>query len=418
MGWNSWDCFATTITEAQTKAQADAMAKELKPFGWQYLTVDIQWFEPGATGFEYRNGASLIMDEFSRLLPATNRFPSAAGGAGFKPLADYIHGKGLKFGIHLLRGIPRQAVLANTPIKDSSYHASDIANTNSVCSWNADMFGVDMSKPGAQEYYDSLFQLVASWQVDLVKVDDLSRPYHKAEIEAIRKAIDRAGRKIVFSTSPGETPVSEGAHISQNANQWRISDDFWDSWPALVEQFQRCHNWEQFIGTGHFPDADMLPLGTIHMGLRKSNFSRDEQFTLMTLWSIFRSPLIMGGDLKKLDSFTKMLLTNPEVIAVNQNSTRNRQLFRRNGFIAWVAEVPDSTDRYLALFNTRDKPAGADSSETAEVEASLAELGFAGPCKIRDLWANEDRGIFSGTFAPPLPWHGAGIYRVSGKRSD
>ncbi len=416
MGWNSWDCFATTVTEEQTKAQADVMARELKQFGWEYITVDIQWFEPGANSFNYRAGAPLVMDEFSRLLPALNRFPSATNGAGFKPLADYIHGKGLKFGIHLLRGIPRQAVHENTAIKGTKFRAADIANTNSTCPWNGDMYGVDMSKPGAQEYYDSIFELVATWDVDLVKVDDLSRPYHKAEIEAIRKAIDRTGRKIVFSTSPGETPVAEGAHVARHANQWRISDDFWDNWKALMEQFTRCHNWEPFIGPGHFPDADMLPLGTLDLGKRKSNFTRDEQFTLMTLWSIFRSPLIMGGDLTKLDAFTQSLLTNPEVIAVNQNSTGNRQLFRRNGFVAWIADVPGSTDRYLALFNTRNGPKETNAPATARVEASLSEVGFSGACKIRDLWANEDRGEFTGAFAPELPWHGAGLYRVAGQR--
>ena len=416
MGWNSWDCFATTVTEAQTKAQADVMAKELKQFGWEYITVDIQWFEPSATGFDYRKGAPLVMDEFSRLLPATNRFPSSANGAGFKPLADYLHGKGLKFGIHLLRGIPRQAVRANSAIKGTTARAAEIADTNSVCPWNTDMFGVDMSKPGAQEYYDALFELVAAWDVDLVKVDDLSRPYHKAEIEAIRKAIDKTGRKIVFSTSPGETPVKEGAHVAQHANQWRISDDFWDNWKALMEQFTRCHNWEPFIGPGHFPDADMLPLGTLDMGKRKSRFTRDEQFTMMTLWSIFRSPLIMGGDLTKMDAFTQSLLTNPEVIAVNQNSTGNRQLFRRDGFVAWVADVPGSTDRYLALFNTRNKPNDTNAAATMKIEAQLAEVGFTGACKIRDLWVNEDRGEFSGVFAPEIPWHGAGLYRVSGER--
>jgi alpha-galactosidase len=420
MGWNSWDCFATTITEAQTKAQADVMAKHLLPYGWKYLTVDIQWYEPNATGFDYRKGAPLIMDGFSRLLPATNRFPSSANGAGFKPLADYVHSQGLLFGIHLMRGIPRQAVRANTPIKGTTARAADIANTNSVCSWNGDMYGVDMSKPGAQEYYNSVFELIASWDVDLVKVDDLSRPYGKnrAEIEAIRKAIDRTGRKIVLSTSPGETPVAEGPHVMLHANQWRISDDFWDTWGALMEQFTRCHNWEPYIGRGHFPDADMLPLGTLDMGRRTTRFTRDEQFTLMTLWSIVRSPLIMGGDLTKLDAFTESLLTNPEVIAVNQNSSGNRQLFRRDGFIAWVGDIPGSTDRYLALFNTRNKPSGPEAPATAKGVANLAEVGFTGPCKIRDLWMNEDRGEFTGQYAPELPWHGAGLYRVSGQRAN
>ena len=107
MGWNSWDCFATTVTEAQTKAQADYMATHLARYGWQYVTVDIQWYEPEAQSFDYRKDAKLVMDEWGRLLPAPNRFPSAAGTPGFKPLGAYIHGKGLKFGVHLLRGIPR-----------------------------------------------------------------------------------------------------------------------------------------------------------------------------------------------------------------------------------------------------------------------------------------------------------------------
>lgn len=148
MGWNSWDSFATTVTEAQARAQADVMAEQLKPFGWEYLTVDIQWYEPNATGFDYRAGAKLVLDQWGRLLPAPNRFPSAANGVGFKALADYVHRQGLKFGLHLMRGIPRQAVAENTPIQGTPYHAGDIADRQHVCPWNTDMFGVDMSKPG------------------------------------------------------------------------------------------------------------------------------------------------------------------------------------------------------------------------------------------------------------------------------
>lgn len=356
MGWNSWDCFATTVTEAQTRANADVMAEQLKAHGWEYVVVDIQWYEPEANSFEYRPNATLVMDEWGRLLPATNRFPSAMGGRGFQPLADYVHGKGLKFGLHLMRGIPRQAVAQNTPVKGTPYFARDIANTNSVCAWNPDMFGVDMSKPGAQEYYDSVFELLASWGVDYVKVDDLSRPYgpNRPEIEAIRKAIDRTGRRMVLSTSPGETPVVEGPHVMRHANLWRISDDFWDRWPELLAQFTRLRNWTPYRGPGHWPDADMLPLGVLELGKRTTRFTRDEQFTLMNLWCIARSPLMFGGDLAKLDDFTRSLLTNDEVLAVNQHSTANRELFERDGLIGWIANVPGSADRYLALFNTRD----------------------------------------------------------------
>jgi len=365
MGWNSWDCFATTVTEEQTKAHADIMAEKLARFGYDIVTVDIQWYEPNATGFDYRPGAKLDMDEFGRLIPAANKFPSAVEGRGFKPLADYVHAKGLKLGVHFMRGIPRQAVAAKTPVKGTSVTAADIADVKSMCSWNSDMYGVDLTKPGAQEYYNSLFEQFAAWGIDFIKIDDLSEPYHQAEIEAIRRAIDRTGRPIVFSTSPGPTPVAEGAHVSSHANMWRISGDFWDSWPALVEQFARLRDWTPFRGPGHFPDADMLPLGTISMGKRQTNFTPDEQVTLLSLWSIARSPLILGADLTKLDAATLARITNEEVIAVDQFSTHNRELFQRDGFYGWAADIPGTEDQYLALFNTRPKPGDLDPARAA-----------------------------------------------------
>ncbi len=404
MGWNSWDGFATTVTEAQTRAQTDVMATKLKAFGWQYIVVDIQWYEPEANGFNYRDGAKLEIDGFGRLQPAINKFPSAAGGKGFKALADYIHGRGLKFGIHLMRGIPRQAVLAKTPIKGTSFTAADIADRTSTCPWNGDMYGVDMSKPGAQEYYDSLFQEYAAWGLDYIKVDDLSAPYHQPEIEAIRRAIDLSGRKIVFSTSPGPTPVDEGPHISTHANLWRISNDFWDEWPQLYAQFARLRDWTPYCAPGHFPDADMLPIGLLQMGRTKTRFTPDEQYTLMSMWCIARSPLMIGADLTKLDDFTLSLLTNPEVLAVNQRSENGRQLFRRGDVCAWIANVPGSKDKYFALFNTGDA--------AASLPVSLAELGF-GKAKIRDLWTRTDLGVFTNQFSRTIKSHGAGLYRVS-----
>jgi hypothetical protein len=415
MGWNSWDSFATTVTEAQTKAQADFMAAHLARHGWQYVTVDIQWYEPNATGYDYRKGAKLVMDGWGRLLPAVNRFPSAAGGAGFKPLADYVHARGLKFGVHLMRGIPRQAVAENTPVKDTPYRAADIANRNSVCAWNTDMYGVDMAQPGAQAYYDSVFALFASWGVDFVKVDDMSRPYfeHQAEVEAVRTAIDHSGRPMLLSLSPGETPLAAADHVSRHANLWRISDDFWDNWPALREQFERLRQWAPSAGPGHWPDADMLPLGVLDLGRRTTHFTPDEQRTVMTLWSIARSPLIMGGDLTNLDAATLALLTNDDVLAVDQHSRGGRQLFNRDNLIGWIADVPGTADKYVALFNARDRAASAEGSTGVPVAVQLAELGFTGPSRIRDLWQNKDLGEFSGEFAPEIPWHGAGVYRVS-----
>ena len=418
MGWNSWDGFATTVTEAQTRAQADVMKEKLAAHGWNLITVDIQWYEPGATGFNYHRGAKLDMDEYGRLIPATNKFPSAANGQGFKPLADYVHGLGLKFGLHLMRGIPRQAVAAKTPIKGTSYNAADIADTNNTCKWNGDMYGVDMTRPGAQEYYDSVFDLFASWGLDFVKVDDLSRPYHQAEIEAIRKAIDRTGRQMVFSTSPGATPLSAGGNVSTNANMWRISDDFWDKWSLLLEQFDRLRAWTSYRGPGHFPDADMLPVGVLQMGRTRTHFKPDEQITLLTLWSIARSPLILGADLTKLDDFTLGLITNDEVIAVDQASANNHELFHRGGFCGWVADIPGSPDKYLALFNTGANPdAGPQASTTngipSAVPVKFSELGCLNVNDVRNLWTHQDLGRFTNEFAPFINPHGAGLYRVS-----
>jgi len=364
MGWNSWDCFGAAVNEEQTRACADYMAKRLKKLGWEYVVVDIQWYEPLAGGWDYRKDAPVELDPYGRLMPAVNRFPSAAGGKGFRPLADYVHSLGLKFGLHLMRGIPKQAVRENLPILGTSFRAQDIADTKSLCSWNGDMYGVDTRKPGAQEYYDSVFRLMAQWKVDFIKVDDLSSPYHKGEIEAIRKAIDRCGRKIVFSTSPGETPLSEGAHIQEHANMWRISNDFWDAWPQLKEQFARCHNWTPYRGEGHWPDADMLPLGAIRQPDGWTNFTKDEQITHMTLWCIARSPLFFGGYLPKNDPFTLSLITNPEVLAVNQRSANNRQAWREDDLIVWAADVPGSRDKYVALFNAQD-PVRLEPSEAA-----------------------------------------------------
>ncbi len=407
MGWNSWDCFATTVTEAQTKAQADAMAAHLAAHGWQYIVVDIQWYEPGAKSFEYRKDAPLIMDDFGRLLPAPNRFPSAADGAGFKTLADYVHGLGLKFGIHLMRGIPRQAVAANLPVKGTDVHAADIANRDSTCPWNPDMYGVDMTKPGAQAYYDSVFAQIASWGVDYVKVDDISRPYHEheAEIEAIRRAIDHTGRPIVLSLSPGETALDAAAHVRQHANLWRISDDFWDNWKSLHEQFARLEKWNPYRSPGCWPDADMLPFGVLDLGKRTTRFTPDEQVTVMTLWSIARSPLMIGADLTKLDDFTLALLTNDEVLAVNQHSTNNRPLFDHDGQVAWIADVPHSADKYVALFNT------GEEGRSFPLAPCLAELGAA--TSVRDLWTHANLRDVAATFAPTIPPHGARLFRVS-----
>jgi hypothetical protein len=377
LGWNSWDVFGTTVTEQQIREQADAMATHLLPSGYKFLTVDIQWYEPESKGHSYNPRALLTMDEYGRLTPGLKKFPSAADGKGFKPLADYVHSKGLMFGIHIMRGIPKQAVRTNTPVLGTSVRARDVALTNSTCPWNPDMYGVDATKPGGQAYYDSIFKMYAEWGVDYVKVDDISRPYaaiHKAEIEAIRKAIDNSGRPMVLSLSPGATPINVGAHVMNHANLWRITDDFWDRWGLLQAMFERLDTWTPYRGPGHFPDADMLPIGIIEFN-RRTKFTKDEQYTLMSLWAIGRSPLIFGGDMTRLDDFTKEMLTNPEMLEVNQKSTNNRQVSREHNLVVWTADVPGSKDKYVALFNGQNRGENLDFASADYASPIIAGAG-------------------------------------------
>ncbi len=466
MGWNSWDCYGAGIWQDDALANADYMDKNLKAHGWQYVVIDIQWYEPLAHTETYRRGAALVSDANGRLHPAPNRFPLTADTGSFKPIADYIHAKGLKFGLHLMRGIPRQAVdRDNAPILGTAYHAQDIVDRNNVCGWNNDMYGVDMTKPGAQEYYDSVFALMASWGLDFVKVDDLSG--HNAEIEAIRKAIDKSGRPIVFSISPGG---GSNDLVAANANMWRISGDFWDNWPALYAQFARTNNVTPFRGPGHWPDADMIPFGHIKVWKspdNKSAFTPDEEYTLMSLWSIAKSPLMFGGNLPQNDAFTLSLLANDEVIAVDKNSLNNKQVFNADNKVAWVAEVPNSKDKYVALFNTSpapapgagrggrragapaapangvalatdsdavtvalNGPAGAavaaapgtppaaatpvvQTTDPVAIKVSLEELGLKGPVTVRDLWNHKDLGTMADAVVATVNSHGAVLYRVS-----
>ena len=363
MGWNSWDCYAATVTEEQLLGNARYMQEHLKAFGWEYVVCDIQWSDAQAgSGAEgtYINFTQLRLDAFGRQLPAPERFPSAAGGAGFKPIAEQIHHMGLKFGIHIMRGIPRQAVHARLPVLGTDTTAERIADPYSICRWNSDMYGV-LNTPQGQAYYDSLFAMYAEWGVDYVKVDDICntnmyphQPYSAAhEVEMIRTAIQRCGREMVLSLSPGPACIDKAWHMSRYANLWRITDDFWDDWKLLREMFYRCEVWCGYGKPGCWPDCDMLPLGKLRIGFHEpglTRFTREEQRTMMTLWAIFRSPLMMGGEMRENDEWTLSLLTNAAVLRLIAHSRDAVQLFRNDTRAAWHS-FDENGDEYLALFN-------------------------------------------------------------------
>lgn len=417
MGWNSWDCYGPAVNEEQLLGNAHYMAEHLKAYGWEYVVCDIQWSEPnaGTEGWEYVPFAPLCLDEYGRQIPAPNRFPSSVGGKGFAPIAEEIHGLGLKFGIHIMRGVPRLAVHQQLPVYGSETTCNRIAKSDSICKWNTDMYGVDASKTGAQEYYDSIFQLYAEWGVDFVKVDDIANtnaypnaPYSaQKEIEMIRKAIDRSGRDMVLSLSPGPAVIDQAWHLRQNANMWRITDDFWDSWKLLKEMFWRCEVWEQQVSPGNWPDCDMLPLGRIRIAAdgegAYTKFTHEEQKTMMTLWSIFRSPLIIGAEMRDNDAFTLSLLTNEEVLRLNKHSHSARQLFRDADKAAW-SSVDEDGSIYLALFNLSD--------EKAELSICLSDYELTGGYEVRDLWNRSALGRAEEMLSATLEAHGAVLYRL------
>ncbi|MCD7885224.1 MAG: glycoside hydrolase family 27 protein [Lachnospiraceae bacterium] len=439
MGWNSFDYYDTTVTEAQVKANADYMAAHLKAYGWEYIVVDIEWFAHRAGSmrdqYQYIPFNDLEMDAYGRLLPDPERFPSSVNGAGFKPLADYVHALGLKFGIHIMRGIPRAAAHSHLPIygleqtagddcRESEFQeisaagaakldfqaasgtgakpdyqtasgtgakpdlqtasgtvakpdlqavsgtgakpdyqtisgtcvtAADVADPYSISRWNPDMYGLRADRKESQVYYDSIFELYAQWGVDYVKCDDICNtnayphnPYSAAhEIEMIHAAIQKCGRPIVLSLSPGPALIEHAWHYEKYANMWRITDDFWDEWPLLLNMFERCELWQNHVSRGCFPDCDMLPLGSLGKGFGhewQTRFTKAEQVTMMTLWCMFRSPLMLGAELTKLDDWTLSLLTNREVLSLLEDGRHGAQVQRTKEYAVWVSYCDGSAD--------------------------------------------------------------------------
>ena len=402
MGWNSWDSYSRTLNEESIKANAKWMAQHLKRFGWEYVVVDEGWYLANLDAKGNVSHARFEMDAYGRYVPVPARFPSAGKDFTFRPLADYLHSLGLKFGIHIIRGIPREAVVRKLPIAGSAFHAAEAADTTDVCPWNAYNYGLNPSHTSAQAYYDSLARQYAGWSVDFIKVDCISdHPYKGTEIRMLSEAIAKSGRPMVLSLSPGPTAIDKRDEVFKFAQMWRISGDVWDVWysskgfPQGVKNlFSRAALWAGVARPGHWPDADMLPIGSLRPAAgwgepRETRLSHDEQRTLLTLWSIFRSPLIMGGNLLRSGAWTTSLLTNAEVIAVDQQSTGNHPVINTDNIVIWTARPQSGRDsgrdRYVAIFNISDT---AQTVHYAWSDIGLSARGY----RLRDLWTHKDIG--------------------------
>jgi hypothetical protein len=422
MGWNSWDSYGFTIDEADYRANAQVLAS-IKQHGWSYAVVDMGWYMGKPSG-DKREARDFQIDANGLLLPAPNRFPSATDGAGFKPLADWVHSLGLKFGFHIMRGIPRGAVERNTPIAGSAFRAADAADTTDVCGWDDSNYGIRDNAAG-QAYYDSMMRLYAQWGADFIKVDCIAdHPYKPTEIRQIAAAIEKSGRPIVLSLSPGATQLEHAAEVARYSQMWRISNDIWDKWhfhddpgeyPAGVDTaFDTLAKWSRFVKRGTWPDADMLPLGSLrpHPGMgepRDSGLTQDEQRTQFTLWAIARSPLMLGTNLTQLDPFTRSLVTNDKVIGVNQTARESHALsdlppgFENVRVWTATAGTKSRPVRYIAFFNLADQP--------AQLSATWQQLGIAGAHSAIELWSGETLPS-ARAIAVTLPKHGSAIYEI------
>lgn len=416
MGWNSWDAYGTTIDEKQFRASAQWVASYLKPAGYQYVTIDEGWYE-GTPGAADKN-EHLVVDSNGRFIPDSVRFPSSTNGTGLAQLADYVHSLGLKLGIHVLQGIPKAAVTADSPIEGSSFHAKQAANIAASCQWDTKTWDLQ-ENDAAQAYYDSIVRLYASWQVDLIKIDCIaSRPYKGEEIRMFHEAIAKSGRPIILSLSPGAAPMNEAENMRAYSQQRRISDDVWDIWEStgtfpqgINDQITRAAKWTPWAGRGVWPDLDMLPLGQLRPAPgwgapRASRLTLEEQRSMINLWSIVRSPLIYGGDPQSTDDATLALLTNADVIAVDQHSHNNYAIMLNKDYAVYIATPDSGPGTYIAVFNRQDAP--------QTVTVPWSKLGLAQPTtrpyKIKDLWTKSES--VASTLTLPLAPHASTILLI------
>lgn len=411
MGWNSWDSWSYTINQQEFEKTVDYAHQHLQKYGWKYMIIDEGWFARDPTrGGTPRLTQGYVISPNGLYEPAPNRFPQ-----GFAAIAAYVHSLGLRFGIHIVHGIPRSAVEANLPIAGSSYTAREAANTADVCAWNSDNYGVKDNAAG-QAYYDSMLRQYADWGVDFLKVDCISEPYNAPEIAMLHRAILRTGRPIVLSLSPGPTPLADGPNVITKANMWRISNDMWDVWSrpesassfpqAVTRQFGLLADWTPYRGPGHWPDADMLPIGWLGPKPgwgppRASHLTHTEERTLITLWSIAQSPLFMGGNLLHMDPYTLSLLTNPEVIAVDQQARASHPVEQNSQTAIWTSQGRKQT--YVAVFNLTDQP--------RTMAVRLSALGLEGRHSVRDLWARHNLGRKS-QIRTTVPAHGCELFSI------
>jgi alpha-galactosidase len=388
LGWNSFDSYGVYLHEEAALANVEAFGEKLKPHGYEFYVIDAGWFgefelQQGTIYPAEKHAKKMNMNKYGLLQPSETYFPN-----GLKPIIDRCHELGFKFGLHLMRGIPREAVHQNLPVMGTNYTAADIADTTSICSWNEQNYGVDMSKPGAQEFYNSLINQMAEWGVDFIKYDDLV-PFPE-EVKGISKAIEQCGRPIVYSLSPGGDVDPNQLEAFKTAHMLRVTPDIWDEQKGIDECFADWRKWQGKEEPGFWIDMDMIPFGQLQLmspkpegvegteskaeitkklksgelsnfellagkgWTRQSEFTKDQMYTFITLRALSASPLMMGGDLPTLDDFSLELITHKEVLACNQNGVMGKLIYDKDNIEIWNTPKKDSNHGWVGIFNRTD----------------------------------------------------------------
>ena len=306
-----------------------------------------------------------------------------------------------------MRGLPRTAAHRHLPIAGSDYRCDEAANPNSICAWNPDMYGTFADKPEARAWYDSIFRQYAEWGVDYVKCDDIAReyPHCRREIEIISEACRACGRDMVLSLSPGPAPLEQAEHLKRYANMWRITDDFWDDWKLLKGMFERAEKWCIHAAPGHWPDADMLPIGALRQCENPSewtHFSVPELRTMMTLWCVMRSPLMIGAEMTRFDPVSLSLLTNADVLELTKSGSGAHPLTTTEEESVWVTRHAETGALYVALFNLSDAPRTI-SADRLTLQTDTHEA--------TELWSGR-KETFTDRLSASLQPHDAVLFRL------
>jgi hypothetical protein len=396
MGWSSWSSFHKSINEALIRSEADAMAANLKPFGYTYINMDSGW-------------TTKNFDSNGRPTWDTSKFPS-----GIPALASYVHSKGLKLGIYLKPGLSTTVLAANSVILGTSIHVRDIAIPSVPGDTETgDSVKIDFTKPGADLYVESIVNQIASWKVDFVKMDFTgpgggnipadSREY----MQHFMAAIEKIGYPLWVELS-NSLSFANVTTWQQVANGWRIDGDIESGvsgtltkWSNVAKRFHDAPKWAPFAAPGGWSDFDALQLGAgSHDGLTVT-----ERQTAATVWAISCAQFFTGADLRHLDSTDLAMLTNTEVIAVDQSGNVGTPISQASSQQVWRTQNPNADHSFtVALFNL--------GTGTATVSVSWSQLGFTGSASVRDLWSHASLGTMPTGFSASLPAHGSRLLKV------